>query len=213
MCDIIPGPGTMFTEFPPIAERIERILPFANAVHIDIVDGKFADNLTFMDPAPFKKYANDILLEVHLMVEEPLQYLKPFANAGFQRFIGHIEKMSDIPEFVAQGQLLGEVGLAVDGKTPIEAISDISPEDLDVVLVMTINAGFSGQSFMPEYLEKVKKLREKSTTLPIQIDGGVNADTIITAKEAGVTRFVVTSAIYNQQNPYEAYRLLQKALQ
>lgn len=150
--------------------------------------------------------------ELHMMVDEPLQYLKPFANAGFKRFLGHIEKMSDPVEFIAQGQLLGEVGLAIDGKTPIETIGNIPLEDLDVVLIMTINAGFSGQSFIPKHLEKVRTLRAKSDTLFLQVDGGINLDTIVTAKEAGVNRFVATSAIFNQPDPHQAYNLLVEAI-
>src|SRR5438874_454398 len=102
--EIIPSPGT-HADFETYAKRIELVKDFAKTIHIDIVDGKFANNLTFMDPTPFKKYTSDIFFELHLMVENPIQYLKPWADAGFKRFIGQIEKMPDQAEFVAQGQL------------------------------------------------------------------------------------------------------------
>lgn len=208
MYEIIPSPGTEQKDWPAMEKRINILSPFVKSVHIDIVDGKFAPNISFLDPAPFKKFTDQILFEVHLMVEEPINYLKPFAEAGFKRFIGHVEKMSDQVEFVAQGQLLGEVGLAVDGKTSTDAIK-VPLDDLDCLLVMTINAGFSGQKFTPEHLEKVKALRSK-TELPIEVDGGINLDTIKTAKAAGVNRFVATSAIFNQPDPHQAYLLLQQ---
>src|SRR4030043_2163899 len=99
-------------------------LSFSKNIHIDIIDGKFAPNTTFLNPGPFSKYTKDADFELHMMVEEPINYLKPWAQVGFKRFIGHIEKMSDQTDFVAQGQLLGEVGLAIDGPT--------SPDILEV---------------------------------------------------------------------------------
>ncbi len=216
MCEIIPSPGTEEKDWGSMDKRLAQVVPFAKAMHIDIIDGKFAPNTTFLDPKPFKKYTDQVFFEVHLMVEEPLQYIKPFADAGFKRFIGQIEKMSDQAEFVAQGQLLGEVVLAVDGKTPLEEMK-VSYEDLDGLLIMTINAGFSGQKFMPELLEKVKAVREKGMftamgeAFPIEVDGGINDQTIVLAKEAGATRFVVTSFVFNG-NPKEQYRMLEKAV-
>lgn len=217
MCEIIPSPGTEQKDWPAMEKRIEMVAPFTKTIHIDIVDGKFAPNTSFLDPNPFKKFTNQLFFEVHLMVEEPYMYLKPFADAGFKRFIGHIEKMTDQAEFVAQGQLLGEVGLAIDGKTSLDAVQ-VPYDDLDCLLIMTINAGFSGQAFMPEHLEKVKAVRSKNPLLPtgmplpIEIDGGVNRETIVTAKEAGVSRVIVTSAIYNQPDLHGAYQSLVDAV-
>lgn len=209
MIEIIPG--ILEKEWKEIERKIELVSPFAKTLHIDIIDGKFAPNLTFLDPEPFVKYKDRFLLELHMMVEEPINYLKPYAKAGFKRFLGHVEKMSDQVEFVAQGQLLGEVGLAIDGNTSVDAIQ-VSLSDLDVLLVMTINAGFSGQEFMPEKLEKVKDFRER-TTIPIEVDGGINDQTITQAKSRGVTRFVATSFIFDSENPQAQYQKLQSCLQ
>ena len=138
------------------------------------------------------------------MVEEPVNYLKPFAAAGFKRFLGHVEKMSDQDEFVAEGQLLGEVGLALDGPTELSAIT-VSYDDLDAILFYTCQKmGFSGPPMMPERLEKVKAFRAKSN-IPIEVDGGVNDTTILLAKEAGATRFVATSFISTSPDPKGAY--------
>lgn len=210
MIEVIPG--ILEQSWEEIERKIVLVEPFVKTIHIDLLDGKFVSNTTFLEPTPFAKYTSDIFFELHMMVEEPINYLKPFADAGFKRFLGHIEKMSDPTEFVAQGQLLGEVGIAIDGPTPLERLT-IPYDDLDAILIMTIKAGFSGQQFMSEYLEKVRAIREKSATIPIEVDGGTNDQTIVQAKEAGATRFVATSFIFGSQDPHEQYRLLEASIE
>jgi ribulose-phosphate 3-epimerase len=204
-------PGILEKEWEEIEKKLEAIKTFAKSAHIDIIDGKFVDNLTYLNLASFKPFSSDLFLEAHLMVENPIEYLKPLADAGFKRFIGHIEKMPDIAEFVALGQMLGEVGLALDGPTELELLDNTNMDDLDCVLIMTIKAGRSGQDFMPEHLEKVRKLCEK-TSIPIEIDGGINNSTIVTGRESGATRFVATSFIWNSDNPKEAFEKLKDLL-
>lgn len=208
MYEIIPG--ILEKEWSEIERKIELVRPFAKTIHIDILDGKFAPNTTFLDPSPFAKYTQDLFFELHMMVEEPIQYLKSFAQAGFKRFLGHIEKMSDQAEFIAQGQLLGEVGLAIDGPTSFSSIA-VPFDDLDAILVMTIKAGFSGQSFMPEHLEKVRALRQaQGKQIPIEVDGGINDQTIVQTKQAGATRFVSTSFLFGSSASESCYKLLTK---
>lgn len=200
-------PGVLEQEWDAIEKKIELVKPFAKSIHVDLLDGKFAPNTTWMDPMPFKKYASDLLLEVHMMVENPLQYLKPFADAGFKRFIGHIEKMPDLAEFIAEAQLLGEVGLAIDTQTPVSNIT-VSYEDLDFILVMSVKAGFSRQSFLPEAMEKVKEIRAKAEFIPIEVDGGISEETITKAHETGATRFVSTGFLFGGTDPHEQYKKL-----
>ena len=189
-------PGILEKEWEVIEKKIEQVKDFAKILHIDLIDGKFVNNTTWLDPKPFEKYAKDFILEVHMMVDEPIQYVKPFADAGFQRFIGHVEKMQDQAAFVAEAQLWGEALLALDGPTEIDAIRS-NYEDLDGVLVYTSErVGFSGPPFNPDRLEKVKAIREKAPWLPIEIDGGVTDETAKIAKEAGVTRFATTSYLF-----------------
>jgi len=209
MCDIIPG--ILEKDWASIEKKIHKVKDFSKAIHIDIIDGKFAPNTTFLDPKPFKKYSDKILFEVHMMVDEPVNYLQSYADEGYKRFLGHIEKMSDQVEFVSKAQGLGEVVLAIDGPTPIEAIK-ADYQDLDGLLVMTIKAGFSGQKFMPECLEKIKKIvkkiqDEQLSQLVIEVDGGINSQTIIEAKKAGASRFIITSYLFNG-NPKKNYKLL-----
>jgi ribulose-phosphate 3-epimerase len=209
MFDIIPG--ILEKDWAEIERKFEIYRPFAKSVHVDLLDGKFAPNTTFLDPAPFAKYSKDFFLELHMMVEDPIAYLKPFADAGFARFIGHIEKMPDQVAFVAEAELLGEVGLGIDAETAIEAIK-VPFMDLDSILVMTVKAGFSGQGFMEQNLEKVKQLIAK-TTIPIEIDGGVNESTVKAGCAAGGRRFVATSFLFGAEFPQKQYQLLKECTQ
>lgn len=207
-------PGIPEKEWSALEKKLELVRPFAKAIHIDLMDGSFADNTTWLDPKPFMKYSKDFYLELHMMVENPIQYLKPFADAGFKRFIGHVEKMKNQTEFIAQGQVLGEVGLYLDGPTPLDAIT-VPLEDLDVLGIFTAEkVGFSGQPFMKEKLEKLRQIRAqqiltpRGLPLPIEVDGGINERTLPVAKEAGATRFVCTSALFGHEHIEEVYRKL-----
>lgn len=214
MCKIIPG--ILEKDWESIETKINQVKDFSKVIHIDIIDGKFAENKTFLDPEPFTKYTTDYLFELHMMVEEPIDYLNPFAKAGFKRFLGHVEKMSDQEEFVALGQLAGEVGLALDGPTPIDAIK-VNFEDIDEILIMTVKVGHSGQEFVEEYLKKVEQLKKRFIsenvlkTPIIGVDGGVNDKTIILARDMDVRRFVSTSYIF-KDNPSEQYRKLKSLI-
>lgn len=204
-------PGIFDQEWEDIERKIELCKSFTKVIHIDLLDGKFAPNTSFFDPKPFKKYSQDLFFEVHMMVEEPEQYIQAWAKEGFRRFIGHVEKMSDQASFVARAQQLGEVGLAVDLTSDLSSIT-VAHHDLDVVLVMTVKAGFSGQTFSQHPLDKVRQLSNEEL-FPIEIDGGVNSDTIVHGLSAGATRFVTTSYLFGAENPATHYQelLQQKA--
>lgn len=205
-------PGILESQWETIAQKIEVVKPFAQTIHIDLLDGIFAPNKTWMDPKPFAAYTKDIAFELHMMVDNPLQYLRPFAEVGFTRFIGHVERMPDIAAFLADGENLGEVGLALDSGTLVEKLP-ATLDDLDFVFVMTVKVGFSRQSFMPEMLEKVKKIRTMDPLIPIEIDGGVNDSNIVSAKEAGATRFISTGFIFDAPYPTKQYQTLCSLIQ
>src|SRR5258708_24677858 len=99
-------PGILEKGWVEIEKKVELIKTFSKKIHIDVIDGKFAPNQTFLDPAPFLKYANELYLEAHLMVEEPISYLDSFVNAVFRKFIVNIEKMKSHEKFVAEWKLL-----------------------------------------------------------------------------------------------------------
>lgn len=198
-------------EWSEIERKIEIVRPFAKNIHIDIADGIMVPNTTFLDPKPFKKYSEEFLLEVHMMVDNPINYLKEWADAGFKRLIGQVERMPDQKEFIEAGKALGEIGLSLDGPTPVDAIK-VPYEDLDNILVYTSGkAGFSGPPFLPERLDKVKEIRLKNPTISITVDGGINDETVILAKKAGATRFGATSFIF-KGDPEEQFRKLEDAV-
>lgn len=200
-------PGILEQEWGEIEKKIELVRPFAKAIHIDLLDGKFADNHSFMDPEPFKKFSQDIDFELHLMVDDPLQYVKPFAEAGFTRFLGHVEMMPNQTDFVAVAQQYGEVGLVLDAHTSLDTVV-VPYDDVDSVLIMTVKAGFSGQHFLTDSLKKVRTLAKKHPLLMIEIDGGVTEEALKKAYAAGARRFVATSAIFSVSDPKTAYHSL-----
>ncbi len=200
-------PGVLEKNWGAIESKLEQIKKFTNTVHVDIIDGKFVDNKTFLDPTPFKKYSADLFLEVHMMVIDPIEFIEPFAAAGFRRFLGHLEHMTSQKEFVTEAKKYGEAGLALDGPTHIKAIK-VPFETLDTILIYTSkHVGFSGPALMDDRLDKIRHLR-KLTNLPIEVDGGINTKSIDRAKAAGAIRFVATSAIWDSENPAEKYKNL-----
>ncbi len=200
-------PAILEKEWSEIEKKIELVKPFTRSIHIDIIDGKFTDNTTFLDPAPFKKYTNDLFFELHMMVENPIEYIEPWANVGFKRFLGHIEKMPDQEGFVAKAQMYGEVGLAIDGPTPTFEIK-VPIIDLDTVFFYTAErVGHSGAVLMPDRLEKLRKFADENL-IPIGVDGGINEQTITDAFQAGARRFGVTNGIFKTVDPRDSYQKL-----
>lgn len=201
-------PAILENNWEEIQKKLEICSSFASDIHIDFIDGEFAENKSFLEFEPFKEYRQRFNLEAHLMVKEPIDYLEKLAEAGFGTFVGHVEMMSDQVEFVAKGEELGSVALALDLHTPIEEIK-INLDDLDQILLMSVKAGKSGQEFDSSIISKIKLLREKYLG-KIEIDGGINKDTLPLAKSAGANNFCVTSSLF-RQNPkeeFEALRLL-----
>lgn len=203
-------PGVTEKNWSEIEKKIEVIRTFSNKIHIDFIDNKFSQRPTFLDPDPFLKYAKDLYLEAHLQVEEPINYLDNLSKVGFRKFLGNIERMTSQEEFVAKAELLGEVGLGVNLATSISEIK-VSFEDLDCVLLMSITANESGLKFDDSSISKIKELRSK-TTISIEVDGGINDQTIVQCKNAGANIFVSTSYISDSTNPLEQFNKLKSSL-
>lgn len=195
-------PGILEKDWGEIEKKIGIIKKFSNKVHVDFIDNSFSNTQTFLDPSSFLKY-KDLFLEAHLQVHEPISFLDNLVKAGFKKFIGNIEHMSSQEEFVAEAELLGEAALGLDLKTPISDIK-ISFEDIDSILILCIPSNESGLEFDPRSLQKIKELRSK-TFIPIEVDGGINDQTIVQCKNAGANFFVSTSFISESLNPKEAY--------
>ncbi len=200
-------PAILETSWEEIEKKLLICKEFAKEIHIDFIDGKFSPNLSFLETEPFKKYSEQFLLEAHLMVEEPISYLDKLSGSGFKRFIGHIEKMSDQVEFVSKAQELGWVGLALDLSTDLSEIK-VSLEDLDRILLMSVKAGESGQVFDQSALEKIKELRAKSL-IDIEVDGGIDLNTLKLASQAGANSFCVNSFLF-KDHPKTQYDLLSR---
>jgi ribulose-phosphate 3-epimerase len=203
-------PGILEHSWEAIEQKLLLSQSFASSVHIDIIDGEFVNNITFLDPAPFTPFSKKLTLELHMMVKNPIQYLQPFANAGFTRFLGHIEMMEDQREFIREAKQYGEAGLAIDGPTPLEKIT-VPFDSVDSFLIYTSErVGFSGPEFVPERLQKIRDLHTKTPAL-IEVDGGINANTLPLAREAGASRFAVTSFLFAHSDPQSQYIQLQNS--
>lgn len=199
-------PAILETNWEEIQTKLELCREFAKVIHVDFIDGKFSESKTFLEIEPFKDYSDYFTLEAHLMVEEPINYLDNLSKGGFKKFVGQVEKMSDQVEFIAKGESLGAIGLALDLKTPISEIK-INLNDLDQILLMSVMAGKSGQIFDNSVIEKIKELRNLFFG-DIEIDGGINAETLTISKQAGAKMFCVNSFLF-KENPEEQFRLLQ----
>jgi len=192
MIDVIPG--ILEKEWPRIEEKINLVKGYSEWVQIDVADNTLVPNETMLKFDQFVQF-DHLSFEAHLMVSHPEKYMKPLADAGFRRVIAHVE-CQDPREFLKQAEFEEvEVGLAIDGATELEVIEPFL-EEIDVVLVMTIEAGFSGQELMMETIEKIKTIHQNYPDLPIEVDGGINDKTAKVVKDAGATRLVSTSFLF-----------------
>lgn len=170
-------------------------------LHFDVMDGIFVNNITFGLPVLQQvRKATDMTLDVHLMIAEPLKYIKKFADFGADIISFHIESQSNTLETIKAIKECGiKAALAVKPATPAEDIFEYLPY-LDMVLVMTVEPGFGGQSFMPETVDKIRSLREKISLLgletDIEVDGGINDKTVPVVMDAGANVFVSGSYLF-----------------
>ena len=173
----------------------------ADWIHVDVMDGHFVPNFTYGMPiVEGLRRHTDMPLDVHLMISDPLKYAEPMVKAGADMLTFHIEAVDDSAAVVKAFRKLGvAVGVALNPDTPIEAL-DPCIKDVDMALVMSVNAGFGGQSFNPIALEKLKTLRANHPDLLLEIDGGINLETIGSARAAGCDLFVVGSGIFKHDD-------------
>ena len=200
------APSILSADFARLGEEIKAVeVAGANWIHVDVMDGHFVPNIT-IGPLVVEavKSATSLPIDVHLMIENPDQYIPAFAEAGASWISVQLEASVHLNRSVQLIRQCGaKPGVVLNPSTPIEALEWII-EDIDYVLIMSVNPGFGGQAFITNSLDKVKKLRQliesKNLSTLIQIDGGVNENTIADIAAAGVDIFVAGSAIFGSDN-------------
>jgi ribulose-phosphate 3-epimerase len=197
------APSILSADFARLGEQIaEAEHNGADWIHIDVMDGHFVPPITMGQVVVEAcRRATTLPLDVHLMVEDPDKMLESFADAGADHIHVHYEASPDLNASLARIRELGcKAGVAINPGTPASAITDALPH-ADIALVMSVNPGYSGQAFIPDVLPKVSELREAiaEADLPtvIEIDGGIDAETLPAALAAGVQVFVAGSSIYS----------------
>jgi ribulose-phosphate 3-epimerase len=196
------APSVLAADFTKLGEQIVEVnQTSADRLHVDVMDGVFVPNIS-MGPLALEalKQVTDLPLETHLMIVEPERHFEMFVKAGATSLIIHQETCPHLHRSIQQIKDLGVgAGVALNPATPISTLENILP-DLDLVLIMTVNPGFGGQSFIESMLDKIRALRaiidEQNLNCEIEVDGGVNANTISNVAKAGVDVAVAGTAVF-----------------
>ena len=208
-------PSILNANFAKLDEEIARVASASDLIHLDIMDNKFVPNFTFDFERAAEIIKNcPIPVDSHLMVDEPEKTAPAFAEMGSASVTYHFEAATEHRNIIRDVHGNGaRVGIALKPGTPIDVISDYIGE-IDMILVMTVEPGFGGQSFMSEMLEKVRAARsalgKNDRGVWLQVDGGISPSTIASAAEAGADTFVAGSAVYKAEDPAAMVTLLRQ---
>jgi len=209
------APSILSADFSKLGEEVARVHGEADLLHVDVMDGHFVPNLTIGPPVVASlRPQTDLFLDCHLMVDNPGVLLDDFAKAGADRCIVHVELGDPRPLFDRMRALGMGVGLVCNPPTPVD---DVLPylDEIDLLLVMSVNPGWGGQSFIPEVLDKVRVARKeidaRDLAVEIEIDGGIKVDTAPQAAAAGCDILVAGSAVFHADDPAAAARAIRDA--
>ena len=197
------SPSILAADYAILGDQIRQVKENgAQYLHIDVMDGHFVPSISIVFPviSSLKKSFDDIVFDVHLMIDEPIRYVERFAKSGADIITVHLEACSDVKQTLAAIRALGvKAGISVKPDTPVEEVYPYLPM-LDMVLVMTVEPGFGGQKLIPHTLDKVHTLysyiRSHSMSVDIEVDGGITVNTIKDAKKAGANVFVAGTAVF-----------------
>jgi len=213
------APSILAADFSRLGAQIQAVREGgASIIHVDVMDGHFVPNLTVGVPvvASLRK-ATDLLLDVHLMIEEPERYISDFAEAGADMISVHPEATHHLDralQMIRQRDI--EAGAAINPATPVGVLSEVLPM-LDFVLVMSVNPGFGGQEFLPGSLEKIRQLRrlreECRLAFRIEVDGGVGLENLSDLVRAGAEILVAGTSVFHSPDPAATVREMLKAAQ
>ncbi|MDT9023878.1 ribulose-phosphate 3-epimerase [Rossellomorea yichunensis] len=212
------APSILSANFAELGNEIKDVEKGgADYIHVDVMDGHFVPNIT-LGPMIVKaiRPLTSLPLDVHLMIENPSQYIEAFADAGADYITVHVEADPHLHRTIQMIKSKGvKAGVVLNPGTSAESIKPIL-QDVDMVLLMTVNPGFGGQSFIPSVVPKIKQIREWANeinpTLEIEVDGGINPETAAICAEAGADVFVAGSAIYNRSDRGAAIEELKRSL-
>lgn len=204
------SPSILASDYANLESELKRI-ESSDLIHVDVMDGHFVPNISIGSPvvASIKKVCN-VPFDVHLMISNPIDYVEDFANAGADIICFHAESNSDIYQTIDKIVSLGKKpALAIKPNTPIDIVLP-HIDRLEMVLVMTVEPGFGGQSFMESTMPKIKALREINKDIDIEVDGGINSETVKIAARAGANVFVAGSAVFKSESPAETISQLRE---
>jgi ribulose-phosphate 3-epimerase len=203
---VLIAPSILSADFGRLAEEVRAICAAgADYVHVDVMDGHYVPNLTFGPPVmKFVKAAASKPLDVHLMITNAEQTIEEYARAGADSITVHAEACTHLHRCLQAIRHLGKkVGVSLNPATPLEHI-DYVLEDVDMVLLMSVNPGFGGQAFIPQVLRKIEKLRaeidRRGLSVDIEVDGGIKTDNVDTVARAGANVFVSGSGIFGEKD-------------